>query len=481
MRLIPMVLSIVPPHLPITRSPWGHAAPRIWLDPIDRLILLHGAQSPQPVRDLLQHCSRGSLYRHLGKLLKAGAVRRIGRTYVTTSEGVRWMADAEAHLEWNVLEPCYPPLAEVPTEHHKALLQLIAAAVVVRQAGLRDDHHPAFGAMGRTLKWKTSCGRFACYMFGVDPQVHIIDLGSETTGSLFTRRSSQGWLVSQRSVLTSPFVGFDDVLQAEAPVRAALAPFVSGRRSVPFEQGLISIDCVSFVTMNPRDKSTLEAQTTFNPAQLRRLVLLNCDAVPGTVDLALSGHRALDSAQQYGPLRLPAVRTDLREHRTPLVHLIRTVVRPEMHERIDTDLVLLLAAGMSGFVEQDEQAIQQTVHALGLILESHAWVTPAWSTAVSQFSLYATRHVVIPAHPSLPATASDTVPADRIILRRRLMDEQPKSRYPDIFYLRIRPRPSRLDCGRRARVVLQTRSTSSPITTAPQKGSGETSTTSIRF
>ena len=102
-------------------------------------------------------------------------------------------------------------------------------------------------------------------------------------------------------------------------------------------------------------KSTLEGQTTFNPAQLRRLVLLNCDAVPGTVDLALSGHRALESAQEYGPLRLPAVRTDLREHRTPLVHLVRTVVRPEMHERIDTDLVLLLAAGMSGFVEEDEQ------------------------------------------------------------------------------------------------------------------------------
>ena len=340
------------------------------------------------------------------------------------------MADAEAHLEWNALEPWYPPLAEVPTTQYKALLQLIAAAVVVRQAGLRDDHHPAFGAMGRTLKWKTSCGRFACSMFGVDPQVHIIDLGSETTGSLFTRRSSQGWLVSQRRVLTSPFVVFDDVLQAEAPVRAALSPFVSGRRSVPFEQGVIPIHCVSFVTMNPRDRPTLEGQSTFNPAQLRRLVLLNCDAVPGTVDLALSGHRALDSAQQYGPLRLPAVRTDLREHRTPLVHLLRTVVRPEMHERIDTDLVLLLAAGMSGFVAEDERVIQQVVHDFGLIIETLGWTTPHWSTAVSQFSLYATRHVVLPPHSPPPAPAADPVTEDNIILRRRLMDEQPKSDIP---------------------------------------------------
>ena len=34
------------------------------------------------------------------------------------------------------------------------------------------------------------------------------------------------------------------------------------------------------------------------------------------------------------------------------------------------------------------------------------WTTPAWSTAVSQFSLYATRHVVLPPHSPPPATGS---------------------------------------------------------------------------
>ena len=70
------------------------------------------------------------------------------------------------------------------------------------------------------------------------------------------------------------------------------------------------------------------------------------------------------------------------------------------------------------------------VHDFGLIIETLGWTTPHWSTAVSQFSLYATRHVVLPPHSPPPATAADPVTEDNIILRRRLMDEQPKSDIP---------------------------------------------------
>jgi hypothetical protein len=144
----------------------------------------------------------------------------------------------------------------------------------------------------------------------------------------------------------------------------------------------------------------------------------------------LSGHRALERAQEYGPLRLPAVRTDLREHRHVVVELIRAVVRPDMHERIDAELVLLLAAGMSGFLDDDERVIQQTVHDVGLTMDTLNWTTPAWATAVSQFSLYATRHVVITPSPAPPPPPADSVTEDTIILRRRFMDEQPKTDIP---------------------------------------------------
>ena len=68
--------------------------------------------------------------------------------------------------------------------------------------------------------------------------------------------------------------------------------------------------------------ATLEEQTTFNPAQLRRLLICNLDAV-AMPDLALTGRQALEAARSYGPVVLPTIRTDLEAHREALVRLLR--------------------------------------------------------------------------------------------------------------------------------------------------------------
>jgi hypothetical protein len=364
---------------------------------------------------------KATLYRLIGKLVDSGALKRFGRRYHTTAMGQRWLAEELAHIDWNLFDHLYPPFAYIPTPYHKALLELVLAAAVVRQAGLHADHLCAFVVMGGTLRWKTSCGRMACATLGVDPSVSLIDLASEAGRSVFVRRTSDGHLLSERNVLSSPLAVFDDFLQASDALRAAVGPFLSGRRTVPYENGVIAVDCVTLLTLNPRAKATLEQQTTLTPAQLRRASVCNVDAVL-LPDLSLTGHRAVEAALQHGPLTLPVLRTDLQEHRAAVVQLVREVVRPEMHDRIDTEMLLILAAGMRGFIDDDERAIQQTLYDFGLMLETLGWARADWVTTVSEFSLLCPRTAPIRPAPSPPPSTPDTEDGDdHILLRRRIM------------------------------------------------------------
>ena len=235
---------------------------------------------------------------------------------------------------------------------------------------------------------------------------------------MFVRRTNDGHLLSERNVLSSPLVVFDDYLQGNDTVRAAVGPFLSGRRTVPYENGVIALDCVTLLTMNPRAKATLEQQTTFNPAQLRRILICNFDAVAMT-DLSLTGHRAVEAALQHGPLILPVLRTDLQEHRAAVVQLVREVVRPEMHDRIDTEMLLILAAGMRGFIDDDERAIQQMMYDVGLMIETLGWARTDWVTTVSEFSLLGPRPAPIRPTPNPPPSIPDTQDGDDHILIRR--------------------------------------------------------------
>jgi len=357
---------------------------------IDRLILCYCAHGPTEVSGLTSEVAKSTLYRRIGKLVDSGALQRVGRRYATTAVGARWLADEVAKIDWNVFAVYYPPFAHIPTVYHRALLELLVVAVVSRQARWHEDHLCAFVAMGSTLRWKSTLARMACATLGVDPNMNLLDLASEAGRSVFVRRTGGGHLLSERNVLSSPLVVFDDYLQASDTVRAAVHPFLTGRRTLPYENGVIAIDCVTLLTMNPRAKPTLEQQTTLDPAQLRRTILCNFDAVP-MPDLALTGHRAVEAALQYGPLTLPVMRTDLQDHREAVVRLMREVVRPEMHDRINSEMLRLLAAGMSGFIEDAARAIQQVFYNFGLMAETVGWVRPDWLTAVAQFSLHCPR------------------------------------------------------------------------------------------
>ena len=388
---------------------------------LTQIILQYCAQGPTELSGLMGEIAKSTVYRHVGKLVDSGALQRLGRRYAITAVGARWLADEVAKIDWNIFDVHYPPFAHIPTVYHRALLELLVVAVVSRQARWQEDHLCAFIALGGTLRWKTTLARMACATLGVDPNMNLLDLASEAGRSVFVRRTSGGHLLSERNVLSSPLVVFDDYLQASDTVRAAVHPFLTGRRTVPYENGVIAIDCVTLLTVNPRAKPTLEQQTTLDPAQLRRTILCNFDAVP-IQDLALTGHRAVEAALQYGPLTLPVMRTDLQAHREAVVRLMCEVVRPDMHDRINSEMLRLLAAGMSGFIDDDARAIQQVFYNFGLMAETVGWARPDWLTAVAQFALHCPRPdpVEFP-HPRPTATPETEDRSDIILIRRPIM------------------------------------------------------------
>lgn len=216
----------------------------------------------------------------------------------------------------------------MPTAQHRAVIELILAAIAARRAAFREDHHPGFVLFGHTLAWKSSLARFVCTMLGLSPATHLIELATESGQSLWLRRDARGEVTFQREILTAPFLVFDEYLEADPKVRTVIQHFLSGRTTIPFENSVLAIEPVCLVTMNARPKSSLEERTTFRAPQLRRLVLCDVDHIP-LPDLALIGEQPLQAAAQHQPLTVPPPRTDCHQYRPQIVRLVRDLMTPD--------------------------------------------------------------------------------------------------------------------------------------------------------
>lgn len=166
------------------------------------------------VHDLLKLVARGTLYRHITKLVNGRLLEKRGRAYRTTEHGKRRLEELVCHMDWKIWDRIYPPMGDVPTPQHRAGIELTTAAVVARQIdNSKDDHHPGFVLMGPTLAWKTSEAVFQCHLLGVDPAQTIVDLSAETGRSLLVRRDGKGNLTFKRDLLTGQLIVLDDVLE----------------------------------------------------------------------------------------------------------------------------------------------------------------------------------------------------------------------------------------------------------------------------
>ena len=395
---------------------------------LDRTILRYCEHDFMLLHDLLKHVARGSLYRHVGSLLNAGLLAKRGRAYRTTEQGKRRLAELACHIDWNIWDELYPPMQYVPSPQHRAGIELTTAAVVARQANnSKDDHHPGFVIAGPTLAWKTSETIFQCHLLGVAPAETIIDLTTETGRSLLVRRDGTGALTFKRNLLDGPLIVFDDLLEAEASLRPTIHHFLSGRKVVPVDNTLLRIAPVSLVTLNPRpNKATLEEQTSFSRAQLRRLVVTDLTNV-ALPDLANMGHRAIEAAIKQGPLHLPPPTVNAETWRSRIVGLVREILVPQVWSRVDTEMILTMVTGMLAFIPDPERAIQQTVYDFAITAETLNWTCPGWIDVVSRFTLHAP-----------PSTRrqrdrendESTSPEDIIILRRSAMDSYKDSALP---------------------------------------------------
>jgi len=353
------------------------------LNPADRAILEFLGPEPRPVRDLLGTLPKGTLYRRLATLRARGLVVKHGTQYALTSVGQEAKTQGEAAALSDGFAEVYPPLTLLPSPQHRALAELVLAALVVRQLTDQEERHAGFVLIGPTLTGKTSAGRFLCHAAGVDPATHVIDLAGEAGKSLWIRRGAGGDVVAQRAIVEAPLVVFDEYQLADPAVRRALAPFLSGRRRIPFENTVLPIAPVPLLTLNPGPGTSLSARTGLPIAQLRRVLVCNLGALD-LPNLALEGDRAVETARQAGPLALQPPRGSCEQFRNPLVRLLRQTLRQEALGSVDVDLLLGLGRGMTAWLPE-LAAMRQALFDALLVLETLGWVQPRWLELVRAF------------------------------------------------------------------------------------------------
>jgi hypothetical protein len=360
---------------------------------LDRAILEYCRDGFRPLSELRKEVPHGTCYRHVKLLCTLGFLEKQSSFYRTTEGGRRALVTASKDRRFNGFADVYAPIAEAPTPTHRAMAELVFTAGVARHHKIRADRHPYFAAAGQTLRWKTSLGQFCCYALGLDPAQHLVECGSESGKSLAIRRDHSGAIVFKRELLDAPFVVLDEFLCAEPSVRPSLQLFLTGRLEVPFENTRLSIQPVPLLTLNIRDRPTLEEQLGLSAPQIRRGLIANFDAVP-MPDLAMMGDHAVLAAQQNPPLRLEAPTVDCAPHQRVIVQTLRQILAPAAQSRVDVEIVMTLCTGMTAFIHDAEAAIVQVLYDVGMMAESMKWTNPGWIEAVLHCSLSKSRSAV---------------------------------------------------------------------------------------
>ena len=363
------------------------------MHPIDRTILEYCRDTFRPLSELRQQVPQGSLYRHVNLLCKLGFLEKESSFYRTTEAGRRALVTASTDRTFEGFASVYAPIAEVPTPTHRVMAELIFSAAVARHQKIRSDRHPFFAAVGQTLRWKTSLGQFCCYALGLDPAHYIVECGSETEKSLAIRRDHSGEILFKRELLDASFVVLDEYLSADPSVRPSLQLFLTGRLEVPFENTQLMIKPVSLLTLNMRDRPTLEAQIGLSAPQIRRGLMANFDNVP-IPDLVMVGDHAVLAAKQAPPLKLDAPTVDCARYQAVIVQALRHVLAPAAQTRIDVQVVMTLCTGMTAFLPDAETAIVQVLYGVGMLAETMEWTNPGWIETVLHFSLTAGASVI---------------------------------------------------------------------------------------
>jgi hypothetical protein len=347
---------------------------------------------------ILEHCRIGSslsplidvtapkstLYRAKDDLLKAGLLESDGKDhYKTTSEGLLKLAALKAQIPKG-LTVQYPPLMQVPTPQHRALIELTVAAVIARKFNLRSDRHPTIIISGPTLYWKTSLGIFLCHMLNLDHNIQVVNLAAESGKSLWLRKTSTGAITYKRELLDTPLVVFDEYQSADAESKRLLRIWMDGRKNVAVDNEKVTIEATPIITLNPTKGESLEERLGVSTAQLRRSITCDLTGINLPQDLAVKGEGILTAAKNHQPLNLTKPQHDLTKYRAQIYELFLATLNEQGQELADLEMLAMLSTAMTTFLDPVE-AIRLVFFDTLLLFETLGWVKDGWMIHVKNF------------------------------------------------------------------------------------------------
>jgi len=280
----------------------------------------------------------------------------------------------------NCFPSLYPPLKKIPTCTHGAMAELLLAEVCDRAWPISDFHHLNFLNFGDTLRWKTHLALFCAYMVmeeGEDVSSYIVEASLEGGYSFWIRGRSSGNPIFKRVILQKPYVCLEDYHKADTNSKRATGHLLSGRIKIPWQNTMESVFCVAMVNLNPREGNTLLQKTSFDNPGIRRLI--SCDFnVIELPDFREVGKQAIEAAKEFGPLAIERPRFDCKECGQALLEYTKKLFTEEGQKLIDTEGLLNLARGFTGYGLSASEAIRYALYNVSLPYHTVDWLRAEW-------------------------------------------------------------------------------------------------------
>jgi DNA-binding Lrp family transcriptional regulator len=355
----------------------------------DRRILGFLEKGAMTLKPLFNTMPKSAVYDRLAKLTEVGYVFKDGKRRGLTSAG---RATLKANGRATVVESDEPSIesfvahiALAPTRVHRALLTLIAAAIVARLHRIRESHHPSFVLMGPKLTWKSWLAKLACWMAGIDAREFVLNLGTETPGSLIQRRGAKGQVVTKRLAISQPVMGLDELGRAKADVMRIVKTLLYGDLKTPFENDVLETRCVPIVMLNPRTTKAgadLTEILGLDEGTVRRSVVADLKAVEIPKDILTEGDGRLDQARALGGAEFPAPRDpEWDPSKEVQAHLLAAFDRPQRLADVDFSMVALMCTALTAWLPR-VGALRLGVRSYLEIVETLGWVKDGWRSSL---------------------------------------------------------------------------------------------------
>lgn len=352
-----------------------------------REILVHCSGGPAALKPLLATYPRATLYRRVQDLVEQKYLEKRDDRYLTTEAGVGLLKNPQVEVDTDRDErliEVFPHFKYLPTQLHWAAGLLVIGAVTARKYLGMTDSLASFSFMGPPMRWKTKLAEMLLSMLGA-PAENLIYSPSEGGRSLFVRKNARGAIDTIRKILAAALVGFDEWHKATPEVKAMIAAYLHGRRTLPFENDILELKPTPIILSNPvSETGHILERLDVDEAQFRRLVAFNFAQAVIPEEIEEKGTEFLQEVRKLGPIKLKAPTGLSAGSRDQLKGVIKEVVDDKTHLRfIDFTMVGSMVEGLTGYLGE-EHAVRAGVTAYVRCLLSIGFAGPAWRSILAR-------------------------------------------------------------------------------------------------